>query len=107
MLFKYNALNESGRLLSGTIDGEGEPSVKAQLKNQKLYLVSLKAITRGTEKRKGFFSFGIKHRLPIQLARQLSALLKGGVPSFKPSPSSPTNFKVIRSVRSSGIFVTR
>lgn len=83
MIFKYHALNESGKLLDGTIDAEGEPAAKVQLRKQKLYLVSLKALTRESNNRKGLFSFGIRHRLPIQLARQLSALLKGGVPLFQ------------------------
>lgn len=83
MIFKYCALNESGKLLNGIIEAEGEASVKTQLKNQKLYLVSFKTLAKEPGKRSRFFSFGIRHKLPIQLARQLSALLKGGVPLFQ------------------------
>ena len=35
------------------------------------------------KKRSLFFSFGIRQNLPIQLARQLASLLKGGVPLFQ------------------------
>lgn len=83
MVFKYSALNEAGKLQSGTVDADGEPAAKVQLKSQRLYLVSLKALAPEPERRKAVFSFGIKNRLPIQLARQLSALLKGGVPLFQ------------------------
>lgn len=83
MIFKYSALNESGKLLSGTIDAEGEPAAKIQLKKQRLFLISLKPLAREPERKRALFSFGITHKLPIQLARQLSALLKGGVPLFQ------------------------
>src|SRR5208337_5139239 len=46
--------------------------------------VSLKEmVNQGKSGRGMLFSFGIKQKLPVQLARQLASLLKGGVPLFQ------------------------
>ncbi len=67
----------------GRIEADGESTAKNEVKSRGLYLVSLKETAIQGKKRSFFFSFGIKQRLPIQLARQLASLLKGGVPLFQ------------------------
>lgn len=83
MRFKYKALNDSGKAVNGFIDADGEVFARNEIKNSGLFLVSLKEISKKTNGNKALFSFGIKQRLPILLARQLSSLLKGGVPLFQ------------------------
>jgi general secretion pathway protein F len=85
MNFKYSAVDRAGKVQSGVIEADGEPSARTEIKGKGLYLVSLKeaAAQRGKKNWNIFFSFGIKQKLPIQLARQLASLLKGGVPLFQ------------------------
>ena len=84
MRYKYSALDKDGKSLRGYVEAEGEGPAKSEIKGKGLYLVSLKETGgNGEKKKRVLFSFGIRHRLPIQLARQLSSLLKGGVPLFQ------------------------
>jgi general secretion pathway protein F len=83
MLFTYSALNKSGKVENGTVEADAEPNAKSEIKNRGLYLVSLRAQEHRGQKTRTLFSFGIKQRLPVQLARQLASLLKGGVPLFQ------------------------
>jgi general secretion pathway protein F len=83
MRFRYSALNKSGGSERGYIEADGEGSAKSEIKRKGLYLVALKETGRTGERKKMSLSFGVKSKLPIQLARQLSSLLKGGVPLFQ------------------------
>jgi general secretion pathway protein F len=83
MVFRYRALNRAGSFESGLLEAENETSVKALVKDKGLYLVSFKEVSGKKDKQRELFSFGIRQRLPVQLARQLSSLLKGGVPLFQ------------------------
>ena len=83
MFFTYSALGKDGKVQNGTIEADAETVARSEIKGKGLYLVSLKARESKAAKRKTFFSFGIKHKLPVQLARQLASLLKGGVPLFQ------------------------
>lgn len=85
MNFKYSAVDRAGKLQNGLIEADGEPNARTEIKDRGLYLVSLKEVAgpQGKRGRTIFFSFGIKQKLPIQLARQLASLLKGGVPLFQ------------------------
>ena len=83
MLFTYSALNKSGKVENGTVEADAEPNAKSEIKNRGLYLVSLRAQEHRGQKTRNLFSFGIKQKLPVQLARQLASLLKGGVPLFQ------------------------
>ena len=83
MLFTYSALNKAGKVQNGTVEADAETNARSAIKGRGLFLVSLKTQESRTEKRRTLFSFGIKHKLPVQLARQLASLLKGGVPLFQ------------------------
>ncbi len=83
MFFTYSALNKAGKLQNGTIEADAETSAKNEIKGKGLFLVSLKTRESKPEKRRALFSFGIKQKLPVQVARQLASLLKGGVPLFQ------------------------
>ena len=84
MNFKYYAVDKNGKLEHGRIEADVESTAKNEIKSRGLYLVSLKEVSAAQGKKKRFlFSFGIKQRLPVQLARQLASLLKGGVPLFQ------------------------
>jgi general secretion pathway protein F len=83
MLFAYSALNKAGKAQNGTIEADAETNARNAIKGKGLFLVSLKTQETRTEKRRALFSFGIKQKLPVQLARQLASLLKGGVPLFQ------------------------
>ena len=85
MNFRYSAINKAGKSQNGLIEADGESTAKTEIKSRGLYLVSLKEVTEGSGKgsMKFFFSFGVKQRLPVLLARQLASLLKGGVPLFQ------------------------
>jgi len=83
MNFRYCAIGETGKLERGHIEADAEAAAKNEVRNRGLYLVSLKETATQGKRRTLFFSFGIKQRLPIQLARQLASLLKGGVPLFQ------------------------
>jgi type II secretory pathway component PulF len=88
MLFTYSALNKSGKVENGTVEADAEPNAKSEIKSKGLYLVSLRAQEHRGQKTKTLFSFGIKQKLPVQLARQLASLLKGGVPLFQATNST-------------------
>jgi len=83
MRFKYSALNQTGKKENGFIEADTEVTAKGLIKNKGLYVVSIKEVQAKSNNKKKTFSFGIKNRLPIQLARQLASLLKGGVPLFQ------------------------
>jgi general secretion pathway protein F len=83
MRFKYTALNNAGKTENGYVDAEGEFFAKDKVKGKGLYLVSIKEDIEKAAKKGFVFSSGIKQKLPIQLARQLSSLLRGGVPLFQ------------------------
>jgi general secretion pathway protein F len=84
MNFRYYAIGKTGKPEQGRIEADAESTAKNEIKNRGLYLVSLKETQAAEGRRKSiFFSFGIKQKLPILLARQLSSLLKGGVPLFQ------------------------
>lgn len=83
MKFKFNALDKSGRAVSGNIQAESPLSARHEIKSRGLYLVKLSEVTIKRKNRASIFSLGIKHKLPIQFSRQLSSLLKGGVPLFQ------------------------
>ena len=84
MNFRYQALDPAGKAQAGLIEAENETAAKNEIKKRGLYLVSLKGTAvQEQETRRFLFSFGIRQRLPIQLARQLSSLLKGGVPLYQ------------------------
>jgi general secretion pathway protein F len=84
MNFRYHAVNNEGKVHNGLIEADGESAARTEIKGKGLYLVSLKEVGQGGKGgRKLFFSFGIKQRLPVLLARQLASLLKGGVPLFQ------------------------
>ena len=72
MRFKYNALNNKGKEENGFIEADAEDTAKGLIKSRALFLVSLKEIQKKSDTRKKGFSFGMKQRLPIQLARQLA-----------------------------------
>ena len=83
MFFTYSALGKDGKVQNGTIEADAETVARSEIKGKGLYLVSLKARESKAAKRKTLFSFGMKQKLPVQLARQLASLLKGGVPLFQ------------------------
>jgi general secretion pathway protein F len=84
MDYKYSAVNSAGKIESGRIEADGELTARAVIKNRGLYLVSLKeAASRHGKNWNALFSWGTRQHLPVQLARQLSSLLKGGVPLFQ------------------------
>jgi general secretion pathway protein F len=83
MKFRYNALNSTGKTENGVVEAEGESAARSEIKDKGLFLVSIREVAAKSEKRKMPFSFGLKQRLPIMLARQLASLLSGGVPLFQ------------------------
>ena len=85
MNYKYYAVDKTGKLEHGRLEADAESTAKNEIKNRGLYLVSLKEEWRRprAKKKRFLFSFGIKQRLPVQLARQLASLLRGGVPLFQ------------------------
>ncbi len=84
MNFKYYAINTAGKLQNGRIDADTEAAARNEIKKRGLYLVSVKeANARQRSRKRLLLSFGIKQKLPIQLSRQLSSLLRGGVPLFQ------------------------
>lgn len=83
MLFTYSALDKAGKAQNGTIEADAETNAKNTIKGKGLFLVSLKTRESKTGSRRTLFSFGIKQKLPVQLARQLASLIKGGVPLFQ------------------------
>src|SRR5208283_268245 len=83
MNFTYYAIGKTGKLEHGRIEADSESTARNEIRNRGLYLVSLKEGATQGKKKNLFFSFGIRQRLPVQLARQLASLLKGGVPLFQ------------------------
>jgi general secretion pathway protein F len=84
MNFKYNAINNHGKVENGHLEADSESTAKAEIRSRGLYLVSIReADVKQSTSRGILFSWGIRRRLPILLARQLSSLLSGGVPLFQ------------------------
>ncbi len=88
MNYKYYAVDKNGKLEHGRLEADVESTAKNEIKSRGLYLVSLKEESTAQGKKKRFlFSFGIKQRLPVQLARQLASLLRAACPSSRRSAS--------------------
>ena len=83
MNYRYHAIDKAGKAENGLLEADSEATAKNEIRNRGLWLVSLKESADQKKKRALFFSFGIKQRLPIQVARQLGSLLRGGVPLFQ------------------------
>ncbi len=83
MRFKYSALDSTGRTVNGFIEADATLTAKSEIRSRGLYTISIGELAEKSFRRHSHFAFGIKQRLPIQLARQLSSLLKGGVPLFQ------------------------
>jgi len=86
MKFVYEALTVDGKRKRGEIEADHIEIAKQKLKREGKYLISLEESRDKRRERSFFFafrSFGVKKSLPIKLARQLSSLLKGGVPLYQ------------------------
>jgi general secretion pathway protein F len=83
MNYQYQAIGRTGKGENGRIEADSEAAAKNEIRSRGLWLVSLKESANQGKKKGLFFSFGIKQKLPVQLARQLASLLRGGVPLFQ------------------------
>lgn len=83
MTYKYSALSNTGKSISGVVSADSETAARGEIKARGLYLVALKEVSKDRGHKGNIFSPRLGNGLPIQLARQLSSLLKGGVPLFQ------------------------
>ena len=76
-LFRYEALNESGKKTSGAIDAETISDAKYKLLKQSIFLTKIEALSFQKSKsllnREGVLNF----------TRELSRLLKAGLPLYE------------------------
>ena len=81
-LYAYQALNRDGKKVHGQLDASSEQAVKDQLVKKGLYPVS---VTESKEEKAGFslgqiFETSVSPKEKILFTKQLSTLLKSGVP---------------------------
>ncbi len=81
-LYSYEAFSKDGKKVKGVIDATSQAAVREQLARQELYPISIYLATE--EKRMGFFKRlmqgGVSLKEKILFTKQLSVLLKSGVP---------------------------
>ncbi len=81
-LYSYEAFSKDGKRVKGVIDASSQSAVREQLARQELYPISIYLATE--EARLGFFQRimqgGVSLKDKILFTKQLSVLLKAGVP---------------------------
>lgn len=79
--YSYRARNMSGRIVEGTIDAADIKEVYAQLTEERLIPINIQPVKEKKADPLGrLFSSGVKTEDLIVFTRQLSAMLKGGIP---------------------------
>lgn len=81
-LFKYDSFNRRGKRVSGTIDASSKQDAIRTLRGQGLMPTTITETTRGKEVSfwKNLFSKKVDTRTKVIFTKQLSVLLKSGVP---------------------------
>lgn len=83
MRFSYEALTVQGKKVRGEIEAESIEHAKEEIKKNGLFIASVsEKENKKAKKTISFISSG-KKRLPLVLSRQLSSLLKGGIPLYQ------------------------
>lgn len=77
MLFRYDAIDEKGKKISGVIDADSFEVAKLRLRGQKVLLTHLKSLGAGTKE----IVLAPKHLLSF--TRDLGQLLKAGLPVYE------------------------
>ncbi len=82
-LYQYQGFSREGKRVTGTVDAPSVPGARELLSKQQIYVSKLELATVGAVKEGGirrFFRRGPTTRDKIFFTRQLSVLLKAGVP---------------------------
>ncbi len=83
-LFTYQALSKDGKKVKGTLDAASPESVREQLVKSGFYPINITATTQetytGFQRIMSFFAFRVSVKEKILFTKQLSVLLKSGVP---------------------------
>lgn len=83
MKFYYSALSQNGQRKKGEIEADSIEAAKERIRKKGLFLISLDE--KNEKKARASLSalFGSRRRLPLLVSRQLSSLLKGGIPLYQ------------------------
>ncbi|MCS7203427.1 MAG: type II secretion system F family protein [Thermodesulfovibrio sp.] len=79
-IYWYKALNPEGKILKGFIKAENESSVMTSLTIKNLYIISISKIPSFLQPITEFFSLKIKNTDLIEFSKNLSLMLKAGIP---------------------------
>jgi Type II secretory pathway, component PulF len=79
-VYKYKAINESGKSIGGIVDAESPKAATDKLKRQGIFLSSLSEITKEKKKGRFFFFGGISTAELALTTRQFSTLVSAGLP---------------------------
>jgi Type II secretory pathway, component PulF len=79
-IYKYKAVDFNGKVLKGFIKAQDESNATATLTIKNLYIVSISKMPNIFAPFLSLFSFKIKNAELIEFAKNLSIMLKAGIP---------------------------
>jgi len=81
-LYVYHAFSRDGKKISGTVDASSSKSARDQLAKSGLFIVSINLVTEASKQKFSwnFFGGSVSVKDKIFFTKQLSVLLKAGVP---------------------------
>jgi type IV pilus assembly protein PilC len=83
-LYRYEAFSKDGKKTKGTVDAASLAAVREQLTRQGLFIVAISAILEGQENFFArLFGRGVSAKEKILFTKQLSILLKSGIPMLQ------------------------
>ncbi|HXW86519.1 MAG TPA: type II secretion system F family protein, partial [Candidatus Bathyarchaeia archaeon] len=83
-LYRYEAFAKDGKKIKGTLDAPSLATVREQLTRQGLFVVTITAVLQGEENIWArLFGRGVSVKEKILFTKQLSILLKSGIPMLQ------------------------
>jgi len=80
--FSYRAINAAGKVVKGSVEGDSERQVRAQLRSQKLKPISVQSVKQKQQQASdsGLFAPRLSKKDLTLLTRQMASLVQSGMP---------------------------
>jgi general secretion pathway protein F len=80
--FSYRAINPTGKVVKGTLEGDSERQVRGQLRNQKLKPISVESVKQKQQQsaERRLFASRLSSKDLTLLTRQMASLVQSGLP---------------------------
>src|SRR3972149_6795366 len=76
-LFRYRAIGETGKSVTGVIDADSFPGAKERLRKQQIMVTRLEVLKEGKDK------IALNPLVLLAFTRELSQLLRAGLPLYE------------------------